>query len=356
MIGERIGNYRIVTELGGGAMGEVYFAEHTVMGRRSAVKVIREELSGHAEMVERFANEARLVNRIGHPNIVEITDFGQIGARYYIMMELLEGETLEERLERTRTLSPASAQRIAVQITGALGAAHDLGVVHRDLKPENIYLVNRAGEPDYVKVLDFGIAKLMGDLPKGTAGTMPGTLLGTPHYMSPEQCHGAEHVDHRADVYALGVILYRMLTGELPFDGDTLLSVLYAQANEAPRPPRELCPELSLHLEAVVLKALAKSPDERFQDMASLRAALNGKPLEEKVVAEPETPQPTAAAPAPAAPSRTLNAAATPARTLTAAAPARTLNAAGPPEAPPQPPPSENVEQHATDRAPAPEP
>src|SRR5262245_22106679 len=219
-------------------MGEVYFAEHAVMGRRSAVKVIREELSGNSEMVERFVNEARLVNRIGHPNIVEITDFGQIGSRYYIMMELLEGETLEERLERTPRLSPTVAHRIAVQITAALGAAHELGVVHRDLKPENIYLVNRAGEPDYVKVLDFGIAKLMGGMKRGTAGTMPGTLLGTPHYMSPEQCHGAEHLDHRTDVYSMGVILYRMLTGELPHDGDTLLSVLYAQANNPPRPLR----------------------------------------------------------------------------------------------------------------------
>lgn len=278
VIGTHIGNYRIVTELGSGAMGEVYFAEHSVMGRRAAVKIIREELSGNAEMVERFANEARQVNRIGHPNIVEITDFGQVQSRYYIMMELLEGETLEERLERVKRLPPAVAQRIAVQITAALGAAHELGVVHRDLKPENIYLVSRNGTRDFVKVLDFGIAKLMG-LPRVSSATIPGMLLGTPHFMSPEQCQGAEQLDHRSDVYSLGVILYRMLTGELPFDSDSLIGVLYAQANTAPRPPRELCSEVPEYLEATVLKALAKDPSERFQSMAAFQAALEGATL-----------------------------------------------------------------------------
>jgi putative nucleotidyltransferase with HDIG domain len=278
VIGTHIGNYRIVTELGAGAMGEVYFAEHAVMGRRAAVKIIREELSGNAEMVERFANEARQVNRIGHPNIVEITDFGQVQSRYYIMMELLEGETLEERLERVKRIPPPVAQKIAVQIMAALAAAHELGVVHRDLKPENIYLVSRGGTRDFVKVLDFGIAKLMG-LPRTSGATIPGMLLGTPHFMSPEQCQGAEQVDHRSDVYSLGVILYRMLTGELPFDSDTLIGVLYAHANNPPRAPSELCPEISDQLQAVVLKALAKAPGERFQTMAAFQAALEGAPL-----------------------------------------------------------------------------
>jgi serine/threonine-protein kinase len=287
VIGTLIGNYRIVTELGAGAMGEVYFAEHSVMGRRAAVKVIRQELSGNAEMVERFANEARQVNRIGHPNIVEITDFGQVESRYYIMMELLEGETLEERLERVQRLPVAATQQIALQITAALGAAHELGVVHRDMKPENIYLVSRGTTRDFVKVLDFGIAKLMGVPPRPTGATMPGMLLGTPHYMSPEQCQGAEALDHRSDVYSLGVILYRMLTGQLPFDGETLLAVLYAQANAAPRPPRELCPDVSAHLEAVVLKAMAKKPADRFQSMAEFHAALEGAPLESAARAAP---------------------------------------------------------------------
>ncbi len=294
VIGRHIGNFRIVTELGAGAMGEVYYAEHSVMGRRAAVKVIRHELSHNAEMVERFANEARLVNRIGHPNIVEITDFGQIDARYYIMMELLEGETLEERLERTRRLPEAAALRIATQITNALEAAHELGVVHRDLKPENIFLVARPGQDDFVKVLDFGIAKLMG-LVQATASTLPGTLLGTPHYMSPEQCYGTQELDHRSDIYSLGVIVYRMMTGELPFDSDSLMELLQAQAHQAPRPPRDLAPELSLHVQSVVLKALEKAPADRFRDMGDFRAALEGKPLAATVVQE--APKPAVAPP-----------------------------------------------------------
>ena len=276
MIGKHIGNYRIVTELGSGAMGEVYYAEHSVMGRRAAIKVIREELSTNEDMVQRFINEARQVNRIGHPNIVEITDFGQIDTRYYIMMELLDGETLEARLERTGTLKEAAALRIAAQVADALGAAHDLGVVHRDLKPENIFLVARGNRNDIVKVLDFGIAKLMH--PTGSPGaTQPGAILGTPHFMSPEQCRGEDTLDYRSDIYSLGVVLYRMLTGRVPFDSESIVSIMLSQMNDAPRSPRELQPELSARSEAVVLKALEKLPDDRFANMQSFLAALEGK-------------------------------------------------------------------------------
>jgi putative nucleotidyltransferase with HDIG domain len=278
VIGTHIGNYRIVTELGAGAMGEVYFAEHTVMGRRAAIKIIREELSTNSEMVERFINEARLVNRIGHPNIVQITDFGEIGSRYYIMMEMLEGETLEERLERVGSLDETTAVHIAIQIADALRAAHELGVVHRDLKPENIYLINQAEQSDTVKVLDFGIAKLMQTaINKSAAATIPGAIMGTPDYMSPEQCQGDEQLDHRTDIYSLGVILYRMLTGRLPFHGDTVMAILFAQINDTPWPPREVRPEISARNEAIILKALEKLPDDRFADMLTLRKALEGK-------------------------------------------------------------------------------
>jgi putative nucleotidyltransferase with HDIG domain len=287
VIGTHIGNYRIVTELGAGAMGEVYFAEHEVMGRRAAVKIIREELSSNQDMVQRFINEARLVNRIGHPNIVEITDFGQVGSRYYLMMELLEGETLEERLERASFLNEATAKHIALQVADALSAAHARGVVHRDLKPENIYLIQRGGRSDFVKVLDFGIAKLNATA-GAPQGTIPGTILGTPHYMSPEQCRGDDQLDHRSDVYALGVVLYRMLTGALPFDGDTLFQVLFAQTNATARPPRELRPEISERVETVVLTALAKDPQARFADMQAMRVALEGEhPLQKTVEAAP---------------------------------------------------------------------
>ncbi len=275
LIGRNIGNYRIVTELGSGAMGQVYFAEHMVMGRRAAIKVIREELSSNADMVQRFVNEARSVNRIGHPNIVEITDFGELDKRYYIMMEMLEGETLEERLERVQHLDEASALHIAMQVADALGAAHELGVVHRDLKPENIFLTRRGGRNDFVKVLDFGIAKLTTQLTP-TDATIPGMILGTPHYMSPEQCYGDSQLDHRSDVYSLGIVLYRMLTGRLPFEGATLQRLLLAQIGETPPPPRDLNSEVTERTQGIILRTLEKNREHRFPDMRSLRAALDG--------------------------------------------------------------------------------
>ncbi|MEY4577165.1 MAG: hypothetical protein RL701_1868 [Pseudomonadota bacterium] len=278
MIGKLIGNYRIVTELGGGAMGQVYFAEHVVMGRRAAIKVIRDELSTHEESIQRFINEARLVNRIGHPNIVEITDFGQIDSRYYIIMELLEGETLEEHLERVGHLDEATAVPWIVQVADAVRAAHELGVVHRDLKPENIYLAQRPGyEGIVVKVLDFGIAKLMHGPNHSETSTSPGAVLGTPHYMSPEQCEGAEGLDHRSDVYALGVVLYRMLTGTVPFSGDTIIQIMSGHMLEPPPAPRGLRPEISTRMERVILKALEKKPEHRYGDMLALRLALENK-------------------------------------------------------------------------------
>ncbi|HEX4353194.1 MAG TPA: HDOD domain-containing protein, partial [Polyangiales bacterium] len=297
MIGTHIGNYRIVTELGSGAMGEVYFAEHAVMGRRAAIKIIREELSTHAEMVQRFINEARLVNRIGHPNIVEITDFGEIGSRHYIMMEMLEGETLEERLEREDALPEPIAIKITLQVADALRAAHELGVVHRDLKPENIYLVNRPPQTDVVKVLDFGIAKLMHPT-TSVSTTVPGAIIGTPHYMSPEQCLGDDQLDHRSDVYSLGVLLYRVLTGALPFQADSVVDILAAQINTPPIPPRELRPELSPRIEAIILKAIAKRPEDRFVDMRSFHDALsgNGFVVEPPPPSAASTPTPTTAA------------------------------------------------------------
>jgi putative nucleotidyltransferase with HDIG domain len=278
MIGTHIGNYRIVTEIGSGAMGNVYFAEHTIMGRRAAVKVIRAELSADTSMVERFMNEARAVNAVGHPNIVEITDCGRIEGLYYIMMELLDGETLEERLERTVALDEATAITIALQVADALAIAHGLGIVHRDLKPENIYLISRPGQPNFVKLLDFGIAKLM-HMPEGKGKTKVGTIMGTPQYMSPEQCLGNAELDHRSDIYSLGCVLYRMLTGGLPFEADTLTRYLIAHVHEAPRPPRDVLPSVTEHMQAVILRTLAKDPGERFADMTAFAAALRAPPV-----------------------------------------------------------------------------
>jgi eukaryotic-like serine/threonine-protein kinase len=273
LLGTHIGNYRLVTELGGGAMGEVYYAEHTLMGRRAAIKVIREELSRDAAVIERFVNEARAVNAIKHPNIVEITDFGQVGSRYYLIMELLEGETLEARLEREPHLSEQDAIGIATQVCDALSAAHAVGIIHRDLKPENIFLSNRPSGHELVKVLDFGVAKLTQVSGRPNV-TTPGMLLGTPHYMSPEQCRGDVELDHRSDVYALGIVLYRMLTGVLPLDSEDLLQLLFKHLNQIPVEVRVVRPEVSIRTEAAVMRALRKIPSDRFPSMGEFRAAL----------------------------------------------------------------------------------
>jgi putative nucleotidyltransferase with HDIG domain len=287
VLGRLIGNYRIIRELGGGAMGKVYYAEHALMGRRAAIKVIRDELSTDKEAVQRFINEARLVSRIGHPNIVEITDFGQFESRYYIIMELLEGETLEDKLQREGRLDQGLAVQWTIHMADALRSAHELGVVHRDLKPENIFLTQKAGqELPVVKVLDFGIAKLM-CAPSGHGqSTSPGAVLGTPQYMSPEQCQGDEHLDHRSDVYSLGVMLYRMLAGAVPFERDSIIQIMSAHIHAAPPPLRMIRPDVLKHIEAAVLKALKKKPEERFADMLAFRCALEGR------VSTPEPPPP----------------------------------------------------------------
>jgi putative nucleotidyltransferase with HDIG domain len=278
VLGRLIGNYRIVRELGGGAMGKVYYAEHALMGRRAAIKVIRDELSSDQDALQRFINEARLVSRIGHPNIVEITDFGQYESRYYIIMELLEGETLEDRLQRDGQLDEATAVQWTIHIADALRSAHELGVVHRDLKPENIFLTQRTGqELPVVKVLDFGIAKLMCAPGNGGQSTSPGAVLGTPQYMSPEQCQGDEQLDHRSDIYSLGVMLYRMLAGKVPFERDSVIQIMSAHIHAAPAPLRSLRADVSQRVDSAVGKALQKKPEQRFKDMLAFRYALEGR-------------------------------------------------------------------------------
>jgi serine/threonine-protein kinase len=186
LLGTVVGNYRLVTEIGSGGMGTVYYAEHTVIGRRAAIKVLHPEIARDAKAVSRFLTEAKAANEIRHPNVVEITDIGQQGDLHYIVMSFLEGETLGERLERQPVMDEPSTIRIARQVASALGAAHEAGIVHRDLKPENIFLMNHPEFPDYVKVLDFGIAKLVNPDPEASGRTGLGTAVGTPKYMSPE--------------------------------------------------------------------------------------------------------------------------------------------------------------------------
>ena len=272
MIGEMIGSYRLVAELGAGATGDVYYAEHTVMGRRAAIKVLSPQVSADEDVVARFINEARSVNDIRHPNIVEITDFGRHRDRYYILMELLEGETLEERLDRCPRLDAETIVRIATQVGRALHAAHKRGFVHRDLKPENIFLLQRSEQADFVKVLDFGTTNLIpSDRVRGQA---PATIVRTPYYMSPERCRGQDDLDARSDIYSLGVVCYRMATGALPFAYEKMSAVLVAHINDPPVPPREHHRAVPPWLDAVILRAMAKDPADRYQTMSEIREAL----------------------------------------------------------------------------------
>jgi eukaryotic-like serine/threonine-protein kinase len=242
VIGQTVGNYRITQLLGEGGMGAVYLAEHPGIGRKAAVKVLHPELTRHTDMAARFFNEARAANAIHHPGIVEVFDFGTLPTGVsYIVMELLQGESLAGRLRKGGPLPMAAALEYATQAAAALGAAHKEGIVHRDLKPDNLYLVPDPRNPgrEMIKVLDFGIAKLAGnpDAP-GSVKTRTGTIMGTPVYMSPEQCRGTKEVDHRTDIYALGVILYEMLCGAPPFVSEGHGELIHLHISAPPPPPR----------------------------------------------------------------------------------------------------------------------
>ena len=259
-----LGQYRITGPIGLGGMGEVYRAEHTLLGRAAAVKVLLPELSQNQEMVTRFFNEARAAAAIQHPSIVEIYDFGwDTDGSAYLVMEYLQGESLAARLARGR-MAVTGVMTIVRQIASALAAAHRRGIVHRDLKPENIFLVP-APEViggDRIKLLDFGIAKLMDD----SAGKMtrPGTILGTPAYMAPEQCRGAA-VDHRADLYSLGCIMFELCTGRPPFVGGNIGNVLLAQVHTAPPSVSSLVADIPRELEMIVQQLLVKDLAYRIQ-------------------------------------------------------------------------------------------
>jgi serine/threonine-protein kinase len=278
MIGQTIGNYLVTQKVGEGGMGSVYLAEHPHIGKKVALKVLHQEFSANQEVVTRFFNEAKAVNDIQHPNIVDIVDYGMIqagGGRealVYFIMEYLAGNGLSNTIRAEGAMPPERALSIGLQVADALSASHKCGIVHRDLKPDNIILVTRGRERDFVKLLDFGIAKLTGDQ-AGTSRTRTGIVMGTPAYMSPEQCEGRGNVDHRTDIYALGIVLYEMLTGRVPFIGEGYGEILVQHLTQTPIAPSRYH-MMPAHVEAVVMKALEKRPELRYPTMDEMIRAM----------------------------------------------------------------------------------
>lgn len=262
--------YLLEERLGIGGMGTVYRARHLLIDRAVAVKVLNPRFVEDEAAQTRFRREAKAAGRLQHPNAVTVTDFGQTADGYvYIVMELLLGRTLRDVLAKEAPLDPARSVSLMLQVTAAVSAAHEAGIIHRDLKPANIFIVQNSEVPAVVKVLDFGIAKLAADTldEDDPTLTIMGVMIGTPRYMSPEQCDGVE-LTPAADVYSLGVILYEMLTGMVPFSGSSPLAIALKHATDPPRPPREIVPTIPAELEQVVLQALEKLPADRPADAA----------------------------------------------------------------------------------------
>jgi eukaryotic-like serine/threonine-protein kinase len=276
MVGERFGSFKAVAKLGAGSMGEVFLAEHQRIERRAAIKVLVPEQCQDADVVRRFFIEARAMSLVRHPGIVEVYDCDvHRNGRAYIVMEYVEGETLARRLLRTNTLPWPSACRIARLVADAMVAAHEKKVIHRDLKPGNVVLLSAADRPRpaEVKVLDFGIAKLLGGDVTGGPSTVRGSIMGTPEYMSPEQCTGAA-VDHRTDIYALGCMLFEMIAGAPPFTAERVQDLLTAHKFRTPPALTASTPEAPAWLDRLVTRMLAKQPDDRPQATAEVAYVL----------------------------------------------------------------------------------
>ncbi|MDD5308507.1 MAG: protein kinase [Deltaproteobacteria bacterium] len=270
------GRYRLRRKLAEGGMGSIYLAEHATIGSKVAIKFLRSEFLSSEVLVERFHREAKAAAAVRHRNIVSVFDVGTSPwGEPYIVMEYLEGESLAQMLRRTGPLSLTNAVGIAEQVLEGLSAAHVAGIVHRDLKPENIFLAYDGHEEPAVKIIDFGISKFVRDTTETTL-TRDGSVLGTAKYMSPEQARGQSDVTHLTDIYALGVILYRMLTGEVPYDGANYNETLAAVLTRPPRPLSDVCAGIPSEVEKVVMRALAREPKARFKDALEMQDALKG--------------------------------------------------------------------------------
>jgi len=277
IIGKLIGKkFRVESLLGEGGMGKVYKAKQVALDKMVVLKVLRQSLQSDERTVARFQREAKAASRLNHPNSISMLDFGQAeDGSLYIAMEFVSGRDLHDILSKEWPLPEARVVRIVSQVLSALQDAHLAGVIHRDLKPENIMVEQRRGEPDFVKVLDFGIAKVQDTSEDGPALTRAGFVCGTPEYMSPEQARGAQ-LDARSDLYAVGVILYQLTTGLLPFDADSAVGFATKHLMEAPPPPSVRRPDakLSPAMEALILRALSKDPAGRPQSADDFRAEL----------------------------------------------------------------------------------
>ncbi len=266
--------YKLIRLIGEGGMGEVYEAEHTVLGRRVAIKFLHPDLAGNEQLLQRFFQEAKIAGNLGHPNICEVTDVGTAddGAPYMIM-PYLEGRSLREVLDEGMLALPRVVD-IMAQVLSGLAKAHDAGIVHRDLKPANIFLTRVGDRTDFVKLLDFGISKVVRQGEVGSGLTVTGTIMGTPYYMAPEQARGQRDLDGRADIYSAGVVLFEMLTGRVPFVGENYNEIIIKIVTEEPPPVTTISNAVPLELEEVVSKAMAAEREERFQSAREFRAAL----------------------------------------------------------------------------------
>jgi serine/threonine-protein kinase len=271
-----LGRYKVVKQLGQGGMGTVYLGEHTTIKKKFAIKVLAPEFAHKSDLVERFLQEARAASMIPQQNVVEITDFGDTpDGSVFFVMEHLNGEDLSDTVKREGAIPWSRVEPIMEQVCDALFAAHDVGIIHRDMKPENCFRIKRGSNEDFIKVLDFGIAKVTSDEGEGKGLTRTGMIFGTPEYMSPEQAQG-QKVDHRVDVYAAGVIMYELLTGRVPFTADTFMGILTKHMFDVPEAPSAVNPDngITAEMEAIILKAMQKDRDLRFQDMNEMKEAI----------------------------------------------------------------------------------
>src|SRR5436190_2256999 len=267
-VGQLLDNkYRIVKMIGEGGMGAVFEGENVRINRRVAIKVLHAAFAGNSDVMQRFEREAQAAGRIGNDHILEVLDLGNLpdGDRF-IIMEFLDGDPLSNRIQRIGRMSPQEVAPLARQLLKGLGAAHAAGIVHRDLKPDNIFILKeKAGQPDFVKIIDFGISKFQPLSGDGMKMTRTGAVMGTPYYMSPEQASGSREADARSDLYTAGVILYECVTGHVPFDGETFNQLMFKIVLSEPPPLLETVPDLDPAFASIILKAMARDVSQRFQ-------------------------------------------------------------------------------------------